>query len=114
MIRTLVALVALVSAGAMFQVPPAAAQSAASTAARPAGPAATAININTADVAGLSALPGIGAKTADLIVAYRKENGPFKKVEELMNVRGIGEKSFLKLRELITVGPAKGEQAGAR
>jgi competence protein ComEA len=69
--------------------------------------AAGAININTATAAELDALPGIGAKTAARIVEYRQKNGPFKKVEELMNVRGVGEKNFLKLKAQITVGGAK-------
>ena len=72
-------------------------------------PATTVVNINTASAADLARLPGIGAKTAALIVAYRQKNGPFKKIEELMNVRGIGEKSFLKLRSQITVATAKPE-----
>ena len=63
-----------------------------------------AVNINTASVKELDALPGIGAKTAALIVEYRQKNGPFKKIEELMNVRGVGEKSFLKLKPQLTVG----------
>jgi competence protein ComEA len=71
----------------------------------PAGP----VNINTASAAELDALPGIGAKTAALIVEYRQKNGPFKKVEELMNVRGVGEKSFLKLKPQLTVGSAKAD-----
>ncbi len=56
------------------------AQSPSTSAAKPAGPM---VNINTADAAGLAVLPGIGAKTADLIVAYRQKNGPFKKIEEI-------------------------------
>ena len=64
------------------------------------------VNINTASAAELNGLPGIGAKTAALIVEYRQKNGPFKKVEELMNVRGIGEKNFLKLKPQITVSAA--------
>ena len=48
-------------------------------------------------------LPGIGARTAILIVEYRQKNGPFKKIEDLMNVQGIGEKSFLKLKTQLTV-----------
>ena len=67
------------------------------------------VNINTASVKELDALPGIGAKTAALIVEYRQKNGPFKKIEELMNVRGVGEKSFLKLRPQLTVGTPKAE-----
>ena len=64
------------------------------------------VNINTASVKELDALPGIGTKTAALIVEYRQKNGPFKKIEELMNVRGVGEKSFLKLRPQLTVADA--------
>jgi len=70
------------------------------------------VNINTASAAELEALPGVGAKTAARIVEYRQKNGPFKKVEELMNVRGVGEKNFLKLKPQITV-TAKSEGAAA-
>jgi competence protein ComEA len=84
--------------------PPAAASRAA------ARPASTAIvNINTASAADLEGLPGVGAKTAVRIVEYRQKNGPFKKVEELMNVRGLGEKNFLKLKSQLTVGAAKAD-----
>jgi competence protein ComEA len=77
-----------------------------------AGAALTApVNINSATAAELDTLPGIGAKTAARIIEYRQKNGPFKKVEELMNVRGVGEKNFLKLKDLITVTPAKAEHA---
>ena len=68
------------------------------------------VNINTATAAEFEQLPGIGAKTAARIVDYRQKKGPFKKIEELMNVQGIGEKSFLKLRPQLTVG-AKAEAA---
>jgi len=79
----------------------------------PARPAAAApLNLNTATQAQLETLPGIGARTAELILEYRQKNGGFKKIEELMNVRGVGEKSFLKLKPLITVTPPKTERAG--
>ena len=68
-------------------------------------PAANLVNLNSATVAQLESLPGIGAKTAQRIIEHRQKSGSFKKIEELMNVRGIGEKSFLKLKPLITVGP---------
>ena len=74
-------------------------------AAKPA--ATTVVNINTATASDFEALPGIGAKTAARIVDYRQKNGPFKKVEELMNVRGLGEKNFLKLKAQLTIGAAK-------
>jgi competence protein ComEA len=72
------------------------------------------ININIASAAELEKLPGIGARTAGRIVEYREKNGPFKKIEELMNVRGVGEKNFLKLRSQISVGSPKPEQANPR
>ena len=69
-----------------------------------------AVNLNTATPAQLEGLPGIGKATAERIVEYRQKNGGFKKVEELMNVRGVGEKSFLKLKPLITVAVQKAER----
>ena len=65
------------------------------------------LNLNSASVAQLEALPGIGRATAERIVEYRQKSGGFKKPEDLMNVRGIGEKSFLKLKPLITVAAAR-------
>ena len=61
------------------------------------------INLNSATAVQLADLPGIGIKTAELIVQYRVKNGPFKKIEEVMNVRGVGEKSFLRIKERLTV-----------
>jgi competence protein ComEA len=52
------------------------------------------VNINTADVEQLALLPRIGPKAAERIVAYRKENGPFKKTTDLMQVKGVGDKMF--------------------
>jgi competence protein ComEA len=75
----------------------------------PKAAAASTLNINTATAADLQKLPGIGAATAARILEYRQKNGPFKKVEELMNVRGIGEKSFLKLKPLISAAPPRTE-----
>ena len=68
-----------------------------------ASAAAGTVNLNTATQAQLETLPGIGASAAKRIIEYRQKNGGFKKVEELMNVKGIGEKSFLKLKPHITV-----------
>ena len=70
----------------------------------------TPVNLNTATVAQLEDLPGIGKATAERIVEYRTKNGGFKKIEDLMNVRGVGEKSFLSLKDLIMVSPPKTEK----
>jgi competence protein ComEA len=80
-----------------------AADQAASTSTPKSAGAAAVVNLNTATAAQIATLPGIGEKAAQRIIEYREKNGGFKKVEELMNVKGIGEKSFLKLKPLITV-----------
>lgn len=72
------------------------------------------VNLNTATAAQLESLPGIGAAMAQRIMEYRQQAGGFKKVEELMNVRGIGEASFLKLKSLITVTPPRSDRAAAQ
>lgn len=61
------------------------------------------ININKADVPGLTSLPGIGPAKAEAIISYREENGGFKSVQDLMEVTGIGQKTFEKLESYITV-----------
>ena len=62
------------------------------------------VNINTADADTLTALPGIGRVLAERIVAYRRQNGSFRAIEEITNVEGIGEKKAEAILELITVG----------
>lgn len=64
---------------------------------------AATININTATVAELESLPGIGKKTAESIVAYRTEKGKFKSTKDLLKVKGIGDKSFEKFKNLVSV-----------
>ena len=61
------------------------------------------ININTASADELENIPGIGAVKAESIVSYREENGDFKAIEDIMNVSGIGEKSFEKIKDKITL-----------
>ncbi len=61
------------------------------------------VNINTADKEALSNLPGIGPAIADRIVQYREENGPFKNKEEITKVKGIGDKTFQKIKDLIVL-----------
>ena len=61
------------------------------------------VNINTADLAKLQTLRGVGAKRAQDIIDYREQNGPFKTPEDLGNVKGFGEKTIEKLKESITV-----------
>ena len=68
------------------------------------------INLNTATTTELMQLPKVGQKTAERIIAFRKQHGNFKRIEEIMNVKGIGEKSFAKLKPFLTLGtgaPAK-------
>lgn len=62
------------------------------------------ININTADEAQLTTLTGIGATRAQAIIAYREENGPFAVIEDIMNVQGIKEGTFAKIKDEIVVG----------
>ena len=62
------------------------------------------ININTADEAQLTTLTGIGATRAQAIIAYREENGPFAAIEDIMNVQGIKEGTFAKIKDEIVVG----------
>lgn len=62
------------------------------------------IDINTASAEELDQLPGIGAAIAQRIVDYRQTNGPFASIEEIMEVKGIGEATFADIQDSITVG----------
>lgn len=74
-----------------------------------AAAAPAAVNLNAATPEQLEALPGIGPRAAQRIIEFRTKNGGFKKVEDLMKIQGIGERSFLRLRPLVTVGSVKGD-----
>ena len=80
------------------------------TAATVTATATAPVNLNTATVEQLATIPGVGPKMAERIIDYRQKNGGFKKVEDLMNVSGVGEKSFLKMKPLITVTTPKSGQ----
>jgi competence protein ComEA len=62
------------------------------------------IDINLATLEQLESLPEIGEKTAQVIIDYRNANGPFKKIEEILDVPGIGPKTYDQIKDLITVG----------
>lgn len=104
---SIAALVAVFAAG--LSAVPAGASAIQAKPAEPKAAPAPIVNINTAPVEQLERLPGVGARTAARIVEYRQKNGGFKKVEELMNVRGIGEKTFLRMKSQLTVAAAKAD-----
>ena len=62
------------------------------------------INLNTADAGQLSTLSGIGQSKAEAIIAYREEHGDFASIEEIMNVEGIKEGTFSKIKDKISTG----------
>lgn len=59
------------------------------------------VSLNTADLVALDSLPGVGPVTAEAIVAWREENGPFRSVEDLLDVKGIGEATLAELRDRV-------------
>ncbi len=64
------------------------------------------VNINTASATELATAKGIGEAKAKAIIDYRDKNGPFKSVDDLRHVKGIGDQLLEKLRSQVTVGPA--------
>ena len=70
------------------------------------------IDINTATIEQLDLLDGIGQAIAQRIIDYRTKNGPFSKIEEIMNVNGIGEKKFEQIKDYIKVGD-RNENSGS-
>jgi competence protein ComEA len=78
-------------------------------AAKPA-PAAK-VNLNSATAQQLTTLPGVGEKLAARIIEFRQKSGPFRTPQELMNVKGIGEKNFQKMQPYVLVGDAPARAA---
>jgi len=72
------------------------------------------VNVNTATVQQLEELPGVGPALAARIVEYRQKSGGFKSTQELLNVKGIGEKSLQKPQPHVTVGEGTARAASAR
>ena len=98
---------ALTASSVVAQTPPPASPPAQSSPA----PQGSVVNLNTATKADLEKLPGVGPAMAQRILDYRQKIGGFKKAEDLMNVQGIGEKSFLKIKPLVTVvAPKTGDK----
>ena len=70
-------------------------------------PAPTArVNVNTATLEQLTALPGVGPALAARIVEHRQKSGAFRSTQDVMSVKGIGEKNFAKIEAWLTVGEA--------
>lgn len=80
-----------------------------------AGSAVAAVNINTANQEELASLPNIGSSKAQAIIDYRKANGSFKSLEDLKHVKGIGEKTFEKIKPKLALnGETQIEKAAAK
>ncbi len=97
--------VAIVSAALYGAVAPA--LGAGASASPPAASQPAPVDLNTASAEALTAIPGIGAVMAERIVAWREQNGPFERVEDLLKVKGIGDKSLDKLRPYVKVGKSR-------
>ena len=80
----------------------------------PAAQDAALVNLNTATATELQTLPGVGPALAMRIIEFRDANGAFARIEDVMNVRGVGETTFLRMRHLLTVTPPETESAERR
>ena len=86
-----------------LQNPAPAASSAKNDTTSPAAPVTGLVNINTASLGELDTLPGIGPAYAQAIINYRTTNGPFVRIEDIEKVKGIGPKTFEKMKSRITI-----------
>jgi competence protein ComEA len=78
------------------------------------GTSLAAVNLNTATKDELVALPGIGPAKAQAIVDYRNQHGPFRSIDEIRKVKGIGEKLFISIKPELSIGaPARGAAVAA-
>jgi competence protein ComEA len=82
---------------------PSAGKTTPAAASKEAPAAAAKVNLNTADQATLVSVKGIGKKRAQAIIEYREKNGPFKTVDDLTKVKGIGDKQLAQLKDQVTV-----------
>ncbi len=73
---------------------------------KPSGAPAVSVDLNTASAEELQSVPGIGQSLAARIIELRDKEGPFRRVEDLLKVKGIGEKSFEKIRPYVKIGKA--------
>jgi competence protein ComEA len=79
------------------------------------GTSIAAVNLNTATKDELVALPGIGPAKAQAIVDYRNQHGPFRSIDELRKVKGIGEKLFISIKPELSIGaPSRGTAGTAK
>lgn len=84
-------------------------QAAANGEGKDTGSSSAKININTAGSEQLRKLPRIGEKMSQRVIDYREKNGKFKRIEDIMKVKGIGEKTFEGFKDMITVGTVSGK-----
>jgi competence protein ComEA len=78
-----------------------------------ADPSVPTIDINQARVEDFAKLPGIGQELARRIVTYREKHGPFRRIEDLLAIRGIGHKKWKAIRPYLKVGQGPGRDQGA-
>ncbi|MGH9748205.1 MAG: ComEA family DNA-binding protein [Candidatus Acidiferrales bacterium] len=71
------------------------------------------IDLNSATITQLEQLPGIGTTTAKSIIAFRERSGPFKRVEDLLAIKGISKSKLEKLRPYVTIAPETKEDKQA-
>jgi comEA protein len=72
-------------------------------------PPANSVELNSASAAELQQVPGIGPATAKSIVNFREKSGPFKRVEDLLAIRGISKQALERMRPYLAVNPPKGD-----